>query len=262
MIFYFSGTGNSLYLAARIAEATGEDLVSIAKELDKKQETYRYQLREGETLGFVYPVYAWAPPRPVLEFVKKISVESAKPYAFSLATCGGEEGKTASILEKQLAKRGLPLAAAFSVIMPNNYILGYDVDSPDDREKMLADAELRLEKILEILAARKHDRTMLIPGGMAALKSGFVNAGFNRFALKTDKFYAEDTCTGCGLCEKICPVHTIKVNGKPSWGKDCTMCLACINRCPAHAIQYGNGTAKKGRYVHAKIAELEERVKE
>ena len=135
MIFYFTGTGNSLYLADRIAETNGEKLISIAKEFDKKDNTFTYELHENEMLGFVYPVYAWAPPQMVLAFVDKLKITGRKPYTFSVADCGSEEGKTTAILEKHLTARGLSLNAAFSVPMPNNYIIGYDVDPEETAKK-------------------------------------------------------------------------------------------------------------------------------
>jgi NAD-dependent dihydropyrimidine dehydrogenase PreA subunit len=262
MIFYFTGTGNSLYLAKRIADEQGEKLISIAKELDKKDNSFRYELKDNETLGFVYPVYAWAPPKKVLDFAKKIRVEGGTPYVFSLSTCGAEEGGTTGVLEKALSVAGLILSAAFTVLMPNNYILGYDVDTKEVEKKVLAEAEEKLIRINRVISARKKDRSLLLAGKMAALKTVVVNPLFNRFAMDTGKFHVDDTCTGCGLCEKICPAHTIKVSGRPEWGRDCTQCLACINRCPVKAIQYGKSTAQKGRYFHPQITELEKSVEE
>ncbi len=262
MIFYFTGTGNSLYLASCLAKTQGEKLISIAKEFDKKNNVFEYELHENEMVGFVYPVYAWAPPQMVLDFAKKIKFRGAKPYVFSLATCGDEEGKTTEILEKVLLQSGITLDSAFTVRMPNNYIIGFDVDSEAVEKKTLAAAEKSLEEIDLVLSARKKDKKMLLPGKHAALKSSIVNFGFNHFALNSKKFYADEKCTACRLCEKICPVHNISFGEKPIWGETCTMCLACINRCPAKAIQYGKSTAKKGRYYHPLIDELENTIVE
>lgn len=45
MIFYFSGTGNSAWVARQLAEKQNEELFSIAMEIGKKKE---YKLKEGE----------------------------------------------------------------------------------------------------------------------------------------------------------------------------------------------------------------------
>jgi ferredoxin len=134
--------------------------------------------------------------------------------------------------------------------MPNNYILGYDVDSEESERVALEVAEKKLVEINEALRLRQSGKNLLIRGKSAALKTALVNPLFNRFAMDTGKFFATDACTRCKICERNCPVHTITVTDKPAWGKACTQCLACINRCPERAIQYGRGTLDKGRYVH------------
>ncbi|MEL7656539.1 MAG: EFR1 family ferrodoxin, partial [Bacillota bacterium] len=158
---------------------------------------------------------------------------------FSLSTCGDEEGQTTKVIRKALVAKGLSLDSAFGLRMPNNYILGFDVDTKSvELEKMQA-AERKLIEINQMIGRRQKNIELTIPGSFPAIKTAIVNPMFNRFALNTSKFYADDKCTGCGICEKVCPVHTIKVNGKPTWGKECTQCLGCINRCPVHAIQSG-----------------------
>ena len=54
MIFYFSGTGNSAWVARQLAEGQNEELLSIAVEIDRNKE---YKLKEGEKVGFVFSVY-------------------------------------------------------------------------------------------------------------------------------------------------------------------------------------------------------------
>ena len=262
MIFYFTGTGNSLYAAAKIAEAQGDRTYSIAALMDREKEVFHYDLGENELLGFVFPVYAWGPPKIVLDFISKLYI-TVNPYVFSLSTCADEEGHATRVLRKALAAKGLSLSSAYTLRMPNNYIIGgYDVDSKEDETEKLRAAELMLAEINAIIGQRKKNVYLTIPGRRAGLKTTVINPLFNRFALSTRSFSADDSCTRCGLCEKICPVHTIKVTEKPVWGKACTQCLACLNRCPVHAIQYGKATAKKGRYYHPDIDRLENRDKE
>jgi ferredoxin len=256
MIFYFSGTGNSLHVARIVCEAQGERLVSIAEEVSKADNSLEYHLAENELLGFVYPIFAWAPPRIVLDFVRRMRVKGEAGYVFSISTCGSEEGDSTRLLAKALARKGLSLNSAFSVQMPNSYILGYDVDSQESEEGALRAAEQKLETINSVLSRKESGVYRLIKGGSPGLKTGLVNPLFNRFARRTDKFYATDSCTRCGLCVKICPARTISLAQKPVWGKACTQCLACINRCPVHAIQYGESTLGRGRYVHPDLRQI------
>jgi NAD-dependent dihydropyrimidine dehydrogenase PreA subunit/flavodoxin len=261
MIFYFTGTGNSLYAANAIAEAQGDRVFSIAALMDQQKDVYQYELGENELLGFVFPIYAWGPPKMVLDFIRKLDV-TGNPYAFSLNTCGNDEGSTSKMIRKALARKGQALDSAFSLQMPNNYLLGFDVDPKEVETEKLKAAELLLSEINKTISKRQKNINLTIPGRFPILKTALVNPMFNRFALNTRSFSADDTCTQCGICEKICPVHTIKVTDKPTWGKACTQCMGCINRCPVQAIQYGKGTAQKGRYYHPDLVRLEKQVKE
>lgn len=255
MIFYFSGTGNSLYAAQYIAKHLNQRLISIVGEFDKKKPFFEYTMQEDGLLGFVFPVYAWGPPRIVLDFLTRLKVSGSKPYVFSLSTCGDEEGYTTRIMQKALNKNGLHLDSAFSLIMPNNYIVGFDVDPKDLEQEKLRKAEQKLQTISSVLKERRKGVFDIIPGKLSGLKTSIVNPLFNHFARNTKSFYATDQCTKCGLCESVCPLHTITVQDKPIWGRDCTQCLACIHHCPVQAIQYGKGTIRKGRYVNPYVNE-------
>jgi NAD-dependent dihydropyrimidine dehydrogenase PreA subunit/flavodoxin len=253
MIFYFSGTGNSLYAAKTIAKAQNEQLISIAGEFGDSKTEIEYEVRENELVGFVYPIYAWAPPKMVMDFIARLKISSGKPYVFSLSTCGDEEGHSTALIRKALSKRGLYLDGAFALVMPNNYIVGFDVDPEELELQKLQNAEQRLRNINTVLTQRRKGVMDVLPGKLGWIKTYGVNPLFNTFARNTRYFYATDKCTGCGLCERICPVHTITVSGKPVWGKSCTQCMGCVNRCPVQAIQFTKGTVNKGRYVHPEL---------
>ena len=77
---------------------------------------------------------------------------------------------------------------------------------------------------------------------------------YDRQVRRTSHLHVEDSCIGCGLCAKKCPVQAIEMqNGKPVWVKEkCVMCLGCLHRCPKFAIQYGKNTKKHGQYLHPK----------
>lgn len=251
MIFYFSGTGNSHYIAKNIAQHNKEELVSIAMATNKINE---YTLSDNEIIGFVFPIYAWGPPRPVIEFINNLKLSNYKGnYVFSIATCGENIGNAMKVLEKTLRKKGIHLNSGYSISMPNNYIIMGDVDSKEiEKEKLLA-AEETLKSVNRGIERRVKGEFITQKGSLPGLLTGIINPLFNKGTSNTKKFYANDNCTSCGICEKVCNCHNIKVDGKPLWGKQCTQCMACINYCPTKAIQYGKGTEKKGRYTNPNI---------
>ena len=68
MIFYFTGTGNSLYAARKLADE-GEQIVSIVEALRSK--AFHYTLSEGEKLGFAFPAYFYRCPVSAIQYGKK-----------------------------------------------------------------------------------------------------------------------------------------------------------------------------------------------
>ena len=73
---------------------------------------------------------------------------------------------------------------------------------------------------------------------------------------KMDKsFFADEKCTACGICAKLCPSRNIVITeGKPVWQHRCEQCFACLQWCPEEAIQYGKNTKNKKRYHHPEIS--------
>jgi len=254
MIFYFSGTGNSLQAARSIAEQNGEALVSIAEAVNRGVGSHEFDLEVGETVGFVYPVYAWGPPGRVISFIEKLKLNNYKGnYTFSVATCGANIGNTMKVLAKALERKGMKLDSGFSLVMPNNYVIMGDVDSKEEEAKKLIEAEETLKHINSVVKERRKGVFELEKGFMPGLLTYVINPMFSRNAIDTGRFYAQDSCTSCGVCEKVCSCNNIRVQGKPQWGNECVQCLACLNYCPVKAVQYGKSTVNKGRYTNPNV---------
>jgi NAD-dependent dihydropyrimidine dehydrogenase PreA subunit len=254
MIFYFSGTGNSLYVAKYLGNKNHEKVVSVASLMRENKNCYEFDLEKNEVIGFVYPVYAWAPPKQILQFIEKIKLNNYdKNYIFTVATCGENIGNTVEVLSKALSKKSLILNSGFSIKMPNNYIIMGDVDNKKVEDKKLLEAENFLLEISEVINEKKDKVYKVEKGLMPAVLTSIINPLFNKGGTNTKKFHVNNNCTACGFCEKVCNCGTIKVDKKPVWGEECSQCLACIHLCPTKAIEYGKSTKKKGRYKHPRI---------
>ncbi len=255
MIFYFSGTGNSLQAARSIADYNGDILISISERMNSGEQLFSYKLADGEAIGFVFPVYAWGPPMMVLDFIDKLKFQNFnRHYVYAVVTCGENVGNTMKLLGNRFSQKGWQLSSGFSLRMPSNYIIMGNVEKEEIIREKLDMAEETLLDINKVIENREAGVFRVAKGKLPGITTGIVFPLFNKGAISTKKFYADDSCTGCGICEKVCNTRTIKVDKKPQWGDKCTQCLACINLCPAKAIQYGKGTINKGRYKNPNVS--------
>lgn len=250
MIFYFSGTGNSLRTATRLAEALPDKLVRMPGQTPSSEELSR------ETyVGFVFPVYAWGLPQAVTRYLRKMPrfIGETRPYVYAVLTCGDDVGYTDALLLKELSRAGLALQAVFSVQMRNTYVClpAFDVDGAASVARKEAAWPARIAHIVETVRRREpFSSRELHRGSLPHLKTYVLRPLFNRFLIHDSRFHVSETdCIGCALCAKVCPVHniTMRAGEKPRWNGACTHCLACYHVCPRHAVAYGRWTRRKGQ---------------
>ncbi len=239
MIFYFTGTGNS-YEVAKILAEEDEAVININDAM--RENHYVYSLKEGERLGFSFPVYAYTINDIVLQFIHRLVVMNVT-YTYAIITCGASIGDLPGYLKTELGKRHIKLNYAKKVVMGDNAVFFYDIDSDEKLEEV---HEKSFDSLLKIKKDIQEEKESKIYGGMISKLCRPVY----HTSTSTKKFYVEESCISCGKCARNCPTQAITlIDGKPVWIKsNCTKCTACINRCPVHAIQYGKKTAHRNRY--------------
>lgn len=261
MIFYFSGTGNSLWAARQIARITGERLVSVCEASPSQESRRTFALAPQERIGFVFPVHAWGPPETVLRFIRCLDLpDPAGHYGYFIATCGDDIGCTHRILEKALARKGIRLHGGFSLQMPNTYVAlpGFDTDNLDIQRNKLRAAGPTLEEYGRLILSRSA-ALKIHPGRFPHVKSYWLRPLFRRYLIQDHGFRTDTSCIACGRCVQACPVGNIRLKeGRPEWLGDCTACLACYHTCPKQAISILD-TKNKGQYLHPEFWKYEER---
>ena len=249
MVFYFSGTGNSRYVARRLAEGLGDQIYSMSDCL--QQQSLSFTLADDERLGFVFPTYFYGFPTLVREFMERLEITGYKTqYIYVITSCGGDSGNLLRQCGRLLAKKGLRLNAADELRQPDNYILMFNLLTPEDKQ---AQIHVQADKKIEALITAIQQKTLGIArGGIGRwFKTKFSYPLYlcNRH---TRCFYTTDVCTGCGLCAQVCPSKTIVMHeGRPQWHQpECTQCLACLHHCSERAVQHKKRTETRGRYLH------------
>lgn len=263
-IYYFSGTGNSLFIARELAKLVPDaQLVPIVKAIKERE-----YITKAEIVGFIFPTHGLTLPIPVRIFLKNIHSSSAS-YFFAVATRGGTVFRGFPIIHNALARQGKKLNAGFTINMALNdpKLSLYNDATKEDLELLQENALMQLKTIQKIIL-NKEDIHHDAKSGETFSRNPLFNYVMERFIpfmthylsprIK-NYFYTDWKCTGCETCEKVCLAQKIKMHDKkPVWQKNitCYLCYACLNYCPAKAIQIYSKvwmksyTNEKGRYIH------------
>ena len=259
MIFYFSASGNSRYVANRLGAVLGEQVEYMpAIHVGSMHPV-------GKSVGFVFPVYSWGIPDPVVRFIRGLprnafadAVDEKRLPVWAVLTCGDETGMAPEMLRGLLEERGLRLSYVGSVTMLNAYVLlpGFDVDAAEVEHRKLIAVPERIAALAVTLRDLTYDadgcRPMAIDvvrGSLPRLKSGLIYPLFRQWGVMPGKWHHNDDCISCGLCVRSCPNQNISMRGgMPVWSINCCSCLACYHTCPRHAVTYGRITRHKGQY--------------
>jgi len=250
VIYYFTGTGNSLAIAKDLANDLEGKIVSIAGLANKEKIS-----TDADVVGIVYPVYALGIPRIVARFIKKLD-PGKDQYVFTIANYAMVQGAGLTSAHRLLKRKGIIPKAGFGIVMPNNYT-PFGGAIPEEKQKAIFQAQKdKVKKIAKIVrngqAVPPETGFFLarwLLGEPMAILSAIV-------APREDKnFRLNEKCNGCGICAKLCPVGNIEMSGdRPVWKHYCELCFACFQWCPREAIEFGKSTIGKKRYHHPQIA--------
>ena len=254
IIYYFSGTGNSLYTAKKIAEkSSGATLVSA------RCEPEQVPANDADVIGFVCPVYEWDVPGRMREFIKKLSV-NPNAYIFMIATYIAIHGKCFETVSGLLEEKGAHLSYGRTIRSVASQCIAYPPFPPEkimlpymDKQIEKAAADITSKAVREYprmskFSRKKYDSTM---GPYLAVEHEYDKG-----------FYTDDRCKSCGICQKVCPTKNIIIkDGRPTWNHNCHGCNACVAYCPTKAIQFKTPQAylELGTFISKKLCLPEKR---
>lgn len=247
MVFYFTATGNSLYIAKRL----DENPVSIPQVLKNENLSF-----SDDTIGIVFPIYAGRAPKIVIDFLRKSAFETS--YLYFIGTYGNSDSAICETVPAECKKLGIKIDYMNTVSMVDNYLPVFDMEKEKQADK---GTEKKIEEIIADISAKKQGIPKSTSRGIkmakqvwAMEKLGLMKNDGSQLKIKTDR------CTGCGICKQVCPIDNIIIGSGIAVRKNakCEYCLACAHNCPQKAITIKRGEKNpNARYRNENIT-LEE----
>lgn len=244
IIYCYSGSGNCLDMAKKIAKELGDTDICLMRSAPEITDAVKYK-----RVGFIAPCYGGGLPGGVEDHIRSISIA---PYAYKFAVIqyAGYKGCGLHKIDEIV---GLDYWAGMSnhcsaiwlmphyLTIPPTTLKGAQKRSDDTAKKIAGDVKVMLER------PGKPPKNAVF----ALENAGF--ADINRFI--NSKMAVNDKCVGCGTCAKLCPKGNIKLtDGRPVIGTDCIGCMACVEFCPTEAINVGRITVGRKRFHNANVS--------
>jgi ferredoxin len=282
LIYYFTGTGNSLAVARELAVRLDADLAAIKSVVSENKIEPK-----SDCIGIVFPVYNHRIPYIIKRFAERLRVSNSA-YTFAVCTYGDNPCISLEYLSKLLSAGGCRLSLGIGVKMPYNYInpsQGFTgVFKPfilrevtdEEQQRLFSEAMQKIDIICEEVQSKKRNhieveyqrlehaidflnlRELLqkpvwlkISGCTGKTKLPYMEA----IQLMDCAFHCDEQCVRCGICEKVCPVNNIGMTeAGPKWHHQCEQCFACLHWCPRSALQFRSGTTGRRRYHHPSVS--------
>ncbi len=236
-ILYFTATGNSLYAARQI----GGEQLSIPQIIKEGN----YEVKD-DAVGIVFPVYCGNIPKMVRRFLAKATIRT--DYLFFICTYGMDETVVRAHVLEETEKAGLHADYVAVIRMVDNYLPGFAMED-QIRTASEKDIDGQIRQIKKNIAERKKEKISV------SLKQKAAMAVIGRTMEKpiladtaAQKYEVNASCTGCGICTKVCPAGNIhlreftdagteeKKRKRPQFSDHCETCYACIQNCPQNAL--------------------------
>ena len=243
LMLYFSGTGNSKYIAELFCRHMNAACQSIEDNVDFDKLT-----ASEEIIGFCYPVYGSRVPRIMREFIKmRIELfKNKKIIVFCTQMYFSGDGARAFT---DIFPRGfIEVIYAEHFLMPNNVCNVFITPLANEKsvEKYIKKAERKMQTVCGEIKNGVIKKRGFNPASRAlGMIQGAFFPKFEKIGM--DRVWISGNCTQCNLCVSVCPMNNFgNENGKVVSKNNCTICYRCINKCPEKAISvYFKGKIKK-----------------
>lgn len=261
LVLYFSGTGNTDYVARYLADRIVHVPVEI--QMRSMEQQPAEDVPDFDVLAVGFPVYGADSPRILQDYLARLAPGEGRG-ALAFGTKGAWAGGAVVRTLGRLAERGYVPLGGGSVLMPGTdglaltgkdswmarWALGKDYDHLKDADRLAQ----RMAGVLSGLVAgepAEASRQGVRRGPAGSLSDRVWAYLYDGLAegYAAGRLRADERCNGCGLCARLCPTGNIElVEGRPRFAGRCTPCMRCVHLCPQEAVQIGRLTVNKFRW--------------
>lgn len=260
LFLYFSGTGNTDYVARYLARKLERPSLNV--ELCSIEWQTPEAVGDFDLLAFGFPVYACEAPELVQDYLTQLPAGRERG-AWIFCTKGAFAGGAVRHNLRRLALKGyVPLGGA-SILMPGTdglamvgkdswmarKALEKDYDHLEDADRLVAQMAQVLSQALDGQPVQELAQDPAMGSEMSILDWLWAVLYTASENWARSRLYADEGCKGCGLCARICPVeNAVLSDGHAQFYDHCALCLRCLHACPQEAIQIGKLTTGKFRW--------------
>jgi ferredoxin len=265
VIYFLTGTGNSLRIAAMLAdECVKKKMPAALIPIDAASPETDIDSPENTLAAFVFPTHGFMPPWSGIKFLFKMPVKKGCRF-LCVPTRGcfhiwkvpipGVAGLASIIPHLILVFKKFSPAGSISFDMPSNMTSLHPKLTDAGIQRIISRAERKARKYFPaVLAGRGLWFTLnnlweyLWGAALLILIPAFpvMYLIVGRFFMGKLMF-ADYRCTACGLCVRSCPNNAVVMKDagrpRPFWKYSCEACLRCMNICPSSSVQAGHSWA-------------------
>ncbi|MGL4452306.1 MAG: EFR1 family ferrodoxin [Sarcina sp.] len=234
VVLYFSGTGNTKYVARNFANKMECKSYSIEIDTDFEQ-----LISRNDTITFCYPIYGSCVPKIMAKFVQRYKQLLDSKKIIILITQMMFSGDGARVFTDLLEGIKYDVIYAEHFNMPNNIpnIPIINVKNGDKLKKRIEKTNKKIDKVCseinhKIVKKRGFNKFSKFLGAK------IQREGFEKMDKKINNAVkVNNSCILCSKCVKVCPMKNLYIENKKieQRGK-CTVCDRCMNVCPKKAI--------------------------
>lgn len=239
VLYYFSGTGNTKWVADRIEENFKFYNIDIKLKNMESEELVNTKCYDFIIIGSA--VHCNMEPKIVSDFLKKLPNTKKKMKTILYSTQGGKSSAAVLSMARKISKKGYDIVIQSAIRMPNNcyFIFGKKTTKKEESE-ILNDASEKVRELIRIFIDNKRlkECNSTIKMGIGKVVSKFFK---NSLPKLSKNITSTKECMKCGLCLRNCPKNNITFeDGHAVFHSKCMLCLRCINICPINGIRYKN----------------------